>query len=343
MPHLQVSAAQWREIFPRAPQAVINAFVAKADVLVKAGILSTRTRLAFFCANIEHECNGFTIPNLTENINYTATRMAEVWPNRFASAAAVQAKYGIGPGWQLRAFNDIYGNRMGNRPGTDDGSKFIGRGGPQWTGRDGYEALQRLTGIAAVADPSLACRLDLQPEVCAAFWTWKKLNSYADRNDFAGAVKVWNGGTNGMKDRLSRMAGNDPIIDRLTAVADTTDVINTIEEPAIPKVEPAATGVFWIQESLNRLGAEPKLAPDGKIGPATTTAIRVFQAEHRLVVDGKIGPQTLVAMDKALANLADPTIVVPKIDLPPPDAPAKPGLAPTFWGRVFDLFRTGRG
>lgn len=339
MPHLKISAAQWEQIWPNAPDEVIRAFATKQDVLIKAGILSTRNRLAFFCANIEHECGGFTIKNLTENINYTAARMAQVWPNRFSSAAAVQAKYGTGPGWQKRAFDDIYGNRMGNRPGTSDGSTYIGRGGPQWTGRDGYEALQRITGISAVADPSLACRFDLQPEVCAAFWTWKNLNAYADRNDFTGAVKVWNGGTNGMADRRSRMSGNDPIISRLTLTADMTDVVNEIEEPAIPKAEPAATGVFWIQESLNKLGAEPRLTPDGKIGPSTTAAIRVFQAEHNLVVDGKIGPQTLAVMDTALAQLASPTIVVPKIELPPPGAQPRADLAPTFWGRVFDLFR----
>lgn len=144
---IKLSAADWRAIFPRAPQEVIEAFAAKQAFLDKAGITASQTRLAYFLANIEHECGGFSIRNLTENINYTAARMAAVWPNRFKSAAAVRAKYGIVPGWQLRAFDDIYGNRMGNRPGTDDGSRYIGRGGPQWTGRDGYAALERLTGL----------------------------------------------------------------------------------------------------------------------------------------------------------------------------------------------------
>lgn len=203
---IKLSAADWRAIFPRAPQEVIEAFAAKQAFLDKAGITASQTRLAYFLANIEHECGGFAIPNLTENINYTAVRMAAVWPNRFKGAAAVQAKYGTGRGWQLRAFDDIYGNRMGNRPGTDDGSRYIGRGGPQWTGRDGYAALERLTGLPVVSNPALACRLDMQPEICAAFWTWKNLNRFADAVDFVGCVRAWNGGTNGLADRRAALA-----------------------------------------------------------------------------------------------------------------------------------------
>ena len=214
-----LTTSDLRAIFPKAPRAVIDAFAAKQHLLTAAGISATRTRLAYFFANIEHECGGFALKGLTENINYTAKRMAEVWPNRFSSAAAVVARYGSAPGWQLKAFDDIYGSRMGNRPGTSDGSRYIGRGGPQWTGRDGYAALERLTGLPAVADPTVATKLDMQPEICAAFWTWKNLNRFADKDDFIGCVKAWNGGTNGLADRKGLMAGNSAVIARLMNVA----------------------------------------------------------------------------------------------------------------------------
>jgi predicted chitinase len=238
---IKLTAEAVRAIFPRAPQAVIDAFVAKQDVLTKAGINATRTRLAYFFANIEHECGGFTIPNLTENINYTAARMAQVWPNRFKSAAAVQAKYGTGKGWQIKAFNDIYGNRMGNRPGTMDGSTYIGRGGPQWTGRDGYAALERLTGLPAVMNPEIASKLDMQPEICAAFWTWKKLNGFADRNDFLSCVKAWNGGTNGLADRKQLMAGNDPILKKLETVTAVSAAVPEAKAPVDKNTAALAT------------------------------------------------------------------------------------------------------
>ena len=334
---IKLTAEAVRAIFPRAPQEVVNAFVAKQDVLTKAGINATRTRLAYFLANIEHECGGFTIPNLTESLAYSAARMTQVWPNRFKSAAAVQAKYGTGAGWQKTAFDDIYGSRMGNRPGTSDGSTFIGRGGPQWTGRDGYAALERLTGLPAVMNPAIASKLDMQPEICAAFWTWKGLNRFADSGDFVGCVKIWNGGTNGLADRQSLMAGNDPILKRLGS-------LDTVATSLPPTPVPAASGVRWIQDALNKLGAN--LHVDGVAGPGTTAAVKAFQKAHSLTADGIVGPATTVAINMALAQAAAPApataapgpIVVPKITVPPAGA-VKPGLAPTFLGRVANLFK----
>lgn len=299
---LDISAQNWRLIFPKAPAAVIAAFAEDRDPLIRAGVLETRTRLAYFCANVEHECDGFTIPNLTENINYTAARMAAVWPNRFASAAAVRARYGTAPGWQVKAFDDIYGNRMGNRPGTHDGSTFIGRGGPQVTGRDGYAAVGRVAGISnLVAMPTQASVASLQPYICSAFWTWKGMNAYADRDDFLGCVKAWNGGTNGLADRRSRMAGNDPIIARLMTARDAVDAVNDIEatEPAI--AAPIAGDVEGLQRALNTLGAVPKLDVDGIYGSATKLAVKVFQRARKLIVDGIAGPKTLAAIEDALS------------------------------------------
>lgn len=203
---IMLTATVMRGLLPRAPAIVIHAFVARQNVLSEAGINTSRTRMAFFFANLDHESGGFGIPGLTENIRYTAARMAQVWPNRFRGAADVRARYGTAAGWQTKAFDDIYGSRMGNRPGTTDGSTYIGRGGPQWTGRDGYAALERLTGLPAVSDPAMVARPDLQPEICAAFWTWKRLNACADAGDFLGCVKRWNGGTNGLADRRARLA-----------------------------------------------------------------------------------------------------------------------------------------
>lgn len=232
-----LTESAFRAMFPRAPDPVVKSFMTNRALLEKAGILSTRKRLSFFAANVEHECGGFGLPGLTENTNYTATRMAQVWPNRFANAEAVRAKYGTAQGWQAKAFDDIYGGRMGNRPNSHDGSLYIGRGGPQWTGRDGYTALQSRTGIPAVDHPDQAARLDLQAAVCVAFWEWKKLNRFADVGDFKGCVKAWNGGTNGMADRLHAMEGNDPYINRLQNVDGAASVANALEGKP-PTVEP---------------------------------------------------------------------------------------------------------
>lgn len=236
---IQMTAEGLRAIFPKAPRACIEDVAADWQrMLDRAQISHTRTRLGHFFANIEHECGGFTIKNLTENTNYSHQRAAQIWPGRFAGSTlaektqSVIRKYGTGPGWQLRMFDDVYGNRMGNRPGTRDGSLFIGHGGPQWTGRDGHEALARLLsellGVPAMtAEQAIRYAISYphQPAVCVAFWIWKKLNPVADAGDFKRVVKIWNGGQIGLADRQHLMAGNDAVIARMAIAKSIAPVL----------------------------------------------------------------------------------------------------------------------
>jgi putative chitinase len=239
---VRLSVATLRAVFPEAPAAVINAFVEKQGVLTAVELNRTRQRLAYCFANLHAETGGFTIKNLTENINYTAARMAAVWPNRFKNLAAVQAKYGTAPNWQTKAFDDIYGNRMGNRPGTSDGSRFIGRGGPQITGRDGYAEIGRRVGVDLVGNPELAGSFTLQPDIAAAFWDWKGMNRFADASDFIGCVKAWNGGTNGLAQRQSQLTRILPILQK----AEWGEVIAA---PAKPPPDPASVSTTTSQPS----------------------------------------------------------------------------------------------
>lgn len=85
----QLTADLMRAVFPGAPSAVINAFVDKQAVMDRVGVTATPTRLAYCFANLHAETGGFTIRGLVENINYTAARMAQVWPNRFADAVGL--------------------------------------------------------------------------------------------------------------------------------------------------------------------------------------------------------------------------------------------------------------
>lgn len=59
----------------------------------------------------------------------------------------------------------------------------------------------------------------------------------------------------------------------------------------LAKIQPLATfNIKWLQESLNKLGW--KLDVDSDYGPATTRAVKEFQAKNGLVVDGWCGLQT---------------------------------------------------
>lgn len=231
---VRLSQATMRAVFPNAPDTIISAFVEKQGVLSAVGLNQTRQRLAYCFANLHAETGGFTIRNLTENTNYTDVRMAAVWPNRFKSAASVRFLFGTEQGWQLKAFDDIYGNRMGNRPGTSDGSRYIGRGGPQITGRDGYAEIGKRIGVDLVSAPDLACNHALQPDIAAAFWDWKGMNKFADAGNFIGCVKAWNGGTNGLSERRSQLA-------RITKVLQGAELGAVADAPAKPKDSPAAT------------------------------------------------------------------------------------------------------
>lgn len=97
----------------------------------------------------------------------------------------------------------------------------------------------------------------------------------------------------------------------------------------------------WLQTALNKLGATPAIEVDGIVGPSTRNAVRAFQLSKGLVTDGLVGPATFAALDAALATGKPvPTIPVPpEIVLPPPGTKAHADLAPTFWGRVLDLFK----
>lgn len=104
------------------------------------------------------------------------------------------------------------------------------------------------------------------------------------------------------------------------------------------KPEEQTLSTVWLQNSLNKLGA--KIEVDGVPGPQTRAAIKLFQKAEGLEEDGLVGPATLSALNKALT---DGKIVIlpeaPEIKLPPPGQQAPHDLAPTFWGRVWDLFK----
>lgn len=94
--------------------------------------------------------------------------------------------------------------------------------------------------------------------------------------------------------------------------------------PPPPRLHIGSTGddVANLQEALHVSPA------DGNFGLATETAVKKFQQDHGMIVDGIVGPQVW----RILKSLPPPIV------LPPPGY-RRPDLAPTFWGRLIDLFR----
>lgn len=243
------------------------AFVDKQSLMVE--ILATVDRTALCFANMFAETGGFTIANLTENIHYSVSRMAHVWKNRFHDhPSEVIARYGSGPDWQNNAFDEIYGNRMGNHPGTHDGSMYIGRGGPQLTGRDEYREIGAMIGVDLINNPERACEPGLQPAIIAAYWKSKKLSGYADRGDIVGARHVWNGGTNG----LDVVKVQYPRIQQILETYIPTTAAKVVVAPTA-KID----GVLKAyQKQLIGVGYHEVGEADGKIGGKTIGAIAAF-------------------------------------------------------------------
>ena len=110
-----------------------------------------------------------------ENMNYSAARIRQVWPTR---PKAVKFA-----GKPRELANSVYGDRLGNRAGTDDGWNYRGGGVDQLTGRDHYE----LVGIADRPDDILkpaAAVKSLVHGMTTGRYRGKKLADYDGPNGF---------------------------------------------------------------------------------------------------------------------------------------------------------------
>lgn len=163
-------------------------------VFAKYHISSTLV-LAHIMAQIGHECGAGR--DVVENMSYSAKRMTQVWPSRFPTLDSA-IPYANNP----RALaNKVYNGRMGNRPGTDDGYNFRGRGASQTTGRDGYERVTKATGIDVVAHPEYLIDPRYFLECGVSDFINCGCMPYALKDDIFGVTKRLNGGTVGLVDR----------------------------------------------------------------------------------------------------------------------------------------------
>lgn len=169
--------------------------------------LTNNLLVAHAMAQFSHECGAGT--EMVENINYSAVRACQVWPTRFSSEADVYAKtgsYAGDPQFHIKLIDLVYGNRMGNRPGTHDGSMYIGRGLSQCTGREGYQKLGTTVGIDLLNSPSLINVPQNALECGVADFILCGCLPYAKADDVAGVTKKLNGGYIGLQERKDWLA-----------------------------------------------------------------------------------------------------------------------------------------
>ncbi|MHA3737884.1 glycoside hydrolase family 19 protein [Pseudomonas sp. Eth.TT006] len=166
---MSITEQQLHSIMPNARRQA-GVFVPVLNTAMQRYQIVGRKRVAAFIAQLGHESG---------QLRY----IREIW-----GPTPAQAKY------EGRA-------DLGNtQPG--DGSKYLGRGLIQITGRANYAACGEALGLDLITQPEL---LELpQYAAMSAAWFWKQngLNDLADRDQFNTITRRINGGLNGLQDRL---------------------------------------------------------------------------------------------------------------------------------------------
>ncbi len=192
LPHLQ-------KLWPHGDQHVpglIEGMASSAPAVFEKHNIQTPLTIAIMMAQFSEECGAGL--EMEENMNYTAERLLQVFPHHFTPSLAAQAAH------NPRMVADIaYGGRMGNAPPpSDDGYNFRGRGLSQVTGRDGYSALAKATGLDLTNNPGLLSAPEYALECGVADFILCGCLPFAEKGDVLSVTKHLNGGTNGLAERV---------------------------------------------------------------------------------------------------------------------------------------------
>jgi putative chitinase len=189
----------WPNADEKIPGLRAGMIASAPAVFSKYGI-TTPLLVAHVMGQGSHECGAGL--EVVENLSYSALRAHEVWPGRFPTVGDAEP-YAHNP----KALGDkVYGGRMGNRPGTDDGSDYLGRGFAQTTGRDEYDRLGKLTGLDLVGHPELLVDPAHFLECGAANFVLCGCLPFARDDDIVNVTKRLNGGTVGLAERRQWLA-----------------------------------------------------------------------------------------------------------------------------------------
>lgn len=195
--------SELKRFAPKARPEYIQAILDGEEHLRKAGILHHRLTWCHFVAQSAAETAYWTI--WEENLNYkSVTRIRQVWPARTRKLSDEKLQSLVNNPRALA--NEMYGSRMGNRRGTDDGFTYLGRGFFQSTGRYAYEKYAKQLGVPLTQNLNEDYNLSLM--FACLEWASSGCNSLALENDILGISRAINVGSatssvmpNGMEHR----------------------------------------------------------------------------------------------------------------------------------------------
>lgn len=173
---LKITSRKLKTLAPTSKKSVRDALVGPLNYYLPEYQISTKIRVAAFLAQAAHETAHFqTLEELG------------------------------GPGYWAR-----YNGRkdLGNRPGTDDGITYHGRGIYMLTGRENYAEMSERLGADFIEHPEKVAEPSISVQIACIYWKDRRLNDLADiqgkasRAAFVGITWAVNGGLNGLSNRL---------------------------------------------------------------------------------------------------------------------------------------------
>lgn len=205
-----ISAAQLK-LF--APNCDYNRIAPALNAAAIKYQINTPRRIRHFLAHISVESAYFS--RLTENLNYSAKRLTQVWPSRFPTLSSA-APFANNP---EALANKVYGGRLGNNaPG--DGYKYRGRGFIQLTGKANYIKAANALDIDLINNPDLAAKPAIAAMIAGYYWHENNLNAivakdteekiyssirehllFNEEDDLRQGTKAINGGLIGLDER----------------------------------------------------------------------------------------------------------------------------------------------
>lgn len=159
---------------------------------------NTPQRIAAYLAQTGVESSSLTA--LTENLNYSASRLAVVWPTRFAVDVTCKIKQPNSLALSIagnpeKIANQVYANRLGNGgPESGDGWRYRGRGLIQLTGKDLYILCGKGLGLDLINDPDLLL-IPTNAAMSAAWYMYNRGGLWAaiDSGNIDAVTKLVNG------------------------------------------------------------------------------------------------------------------------------------------------------
>ncbi len=176
-----------KAVCPNLPDATVQVWSkALVEPMTRAEI-NTPRRCAAFLGQLVVESGSLTV--FHENLNYSASRLMQVWPSRFPTLS-IANQYAHNP---EALANHVYSNRLGNgNEASGDGWRYRGSGPIQITGEANYAAFGKTVNM----DAEQAATFISTPEGGAAsacwFWSERNINPLADAWNIPGITQKVN-------------------------------------------------------------------------------------------------------------------------------------------------------